>query len=459
MPNGVCERKSEEAIAVEVAYFKFEFSGSVSSESVLFTVVPTCPVSRNESAPCQPGCDCAMLEMVINSCGAASCTVDDRYPSTLNAKGYKAFKQVSREGTSILVDERSKAHCQSDDGNDCIYFVAVVSHQVSSSVAFTIDAETSNDLTVISCLSTPSPDGMRISHSSQMSTTHNDARHFELCSGAGSSGSESNERMLVTLEECYGSAQMYACSDASSSLLCDNFLPSEKSWEYYANDHETCDHSSHGKKTCTNNVDTVSGRIPTFDFPEKNGNYYVKVNGTGLFNLNVQNTINGELMSPKLMFDGVDQTGLDVVRANGNTNSRKVLLSWEHAQVLMPGAPSYAITPHMTYSLFIFPKSETKKSKLFIFDTPCGLEYSVKKLKGFIRPVSVEALVGDIQYELDTTDFPPKSELVLVVMATCNSECLRQVCCILCCCGPFFILIMLFLVAGQQSDAESLYDV
>jgi hypothetical protein len=83
----------------------------------------------------------------------------------------------------------------------------------------------------------------------------------------------------------------------------------------------------------------------------------------------------------------------------------------------------------MTYSLYVFPKSVTKTtSNYFIFDTPCGLEYSVKKLKGYIHPVQVASAAKDIQYTLGTEMFPASSELVLVVVATCNSECLRQVC-------------------------------
>ena len=429
--NGACATSgsvNHEITPVEVAYFKFEFSGSDNIKSVLFTVVPTCSVNRNMSAPCEPGCDCALLEMVIDSCTSSSCTTANRFPSTLSAKGYKAFTQVAREGTSILVDDKSKAHCSAGAGGHdvCVYYVAIISHQITQSVAFTIDAETSSDLSVIECQDTPSPDGMRVSRPSTMSSTHNDAKYFELCSSAGSFTSNSQERMIVTLEECYGSAEMYACSDASSGTICDNFLPSETSWEYYANDHETCDHSSHRRKTCTNNVDTVSTKIPTFDFPERNGNYYVKVNGTGQFNLNVQNTINGDVMSPKLMFDGIDQHGKDVVNVVSNGKYVKTL-SWKHAQVLLPGAPTYVNTPHMTYSLYIFPQSETKSKKNFIFDTPCGLEYSVKKLKGFIRPVQVHSADRDVQYSLDTTDFPANSELVLVVVATCNSDCLRQV--------------------------------
>jgi len=432
--NGACSTSSggdgNDVVAVEVAYFKFEFSGSVNSQSVLFTVVPTCSVMRNASAPCQPGCDCALLEMVIDSCPSSLCTTENRFPSPLNSKGNKAFSQVAREGTSILVDDKSKVHCTtSADGHDvCVYYLAVVSHQVTQSVAFTVDAETSSDLSVVACQATPSPDGMRVTRSATMSSSHNDAKYFELCSGAGSSESSSQERMMVTLEECYGSAEMYACSDASSGDVCDNFLPSESSWDYYANDHETCDHSSHGRKSCTNNEDTVSTNIPTFDFPEKNGNYYVKVNGTGQFNLNVQNTINGDIMSPRLMFDSSDQHGQDAVNIVVNAKRNEVALSWKHTQVLMPGAERYSHTPHMTYSLYIFPQTETKLSKNFIFDTPCGLEYSVKKLKGYIRPVEVHGGADtDIQYTLDISEFPSKANIVLVVVATCNSECLRQV--------------------------------
>jgi hypothetical protein len=95
--------------------------------------------------------------------------------------------------------------------------------------------------------------------------------------------------------------------------------------------------------------------------------------------------------------------------------------------VLMPGAASYSQTPHMTYSLYIFPASDTKTSKGFIFDTPCGLEYSVKKLKGYIRPVEARGGARDVEYSLDTDEFPKNTELVMVVVATCNSECLRQV--------------------------------
>jgi hypothetical protein len=362
---------------------------------------------------------------------SSACTTENRYPSPLNANGNKAYKQVAREGTSILVDDKSKVHCVTTAGSHdvCVYYVAVLSHQVTQSIAFTVDAETSNDLSVISCLSTPSPDGRRISHAGTMSSDHNDAKLFELCSGGGGgSGSGSSvERMVVTLEECYGSAVMYACSEASSTGVCDNFLPAEQSWEYYADDHETCDHSNHGRKTCTSNVDTVSTRIPTFDFPEKNGNYYVKVNGTGQFNLNLQNTINGELVSPTLMFDSVDQSGQDAVLHSYDSKHDQVVLSWKHAQVLIPGASNYAQTSHMTYSLYIFPKSVTKQSKAFIFDTPCGLEHSVKKLKGYIRPVEVHSAESDIKVDLDTAAFPASTELVMVVVATCNSECLRQV--------------------------------
>mmetsp|Transcript_3149 Transcript_3149/g.4876 ORF Transcript_3149/g.4876 Transcript_3149/m.4876 type:complete len:2519 (-) Transcript_3149:278-7834(-) len=430
--SGVCQGSSTHQTRVEVAYFSFRIDASSKNpneNSVMFTVLPKCNTTRSSDEQCMPGCDCAPVGIYVISCSASNCKASDKYPSYLDGTHMAGTTITSASPSMVLspnvVGTSTSAYCNPyEKGEACMYYIAVISRQTVESVAFTVAAETPSDVSFISCDSTPSPDGIRLTRSTTL--PHADAKFYELCSKA--SGSDRNrESLFVTAEQCSGTLDLYACSDNSES--CDSILPTEKSWQFHATSEQTCERKSLvSSPVCS----ATSSSVPTLELPERNGNYHIKVNGTGEFYFTVQNSKHGEQLSPSLRFDGIDQIvggKMTIERTSGST----MRLYWHHIRVLMPGEPALINSPNIRYKLYVFERSSVTRASspyALILSTPCGLDHAAGYLSssGGVKVVSLPSIQADdpgMSHEI--TGLKKNTEYLISLVAVCDSNCLRQV--------------------------------
>ena len=433
--NGACQPSSTQYTQESVAYFSFTYGYSNSDaadKNIMFTVVPTCNATRASSvASCQPGCDCNPIDLFITSCPMSQCQASDKFPSYLHNR-YKATLQVTSQSMSLILFPENPAYCNPvKHGEPCAYFASVISRQKVENVAFTISVDTPGDVALISCDSTPSPDGYRLTRSTTLMGTSS-AKFFELCSKSGTSGGSSHEELVVSVETCSGAVSLYACSEDTD--YCNSFLPTEKSWQFFADSTQSCQkkkpHSS--SVTCVDST-TASG-VPVMALPEKNGNYNVKVNGSGRFYFTVQNTRDGQLLAPALKFDGVDQAGsgkLSLVSVSRGTSGSTVTLSWKHIRVLIPGMAYPAPSSNIRYKLYLFekgPLDALASSQALVLTTPCGLDFAAQMLPSSVSVVSVPAIdskADEMRHAVQGLRGNTVYHVALV--GVCDSACLRQV--------------------------------
>jgi hypothetical protein len=427
--NGACLASSSQYVQESVAYFTFSFSAdsATSSENnIMFTVIPKCNSSRAISGPsCQPGCDCSAMGLYINSCPVSKCEASDKFPSYLRSRN-RASMTITSSSPTIMLTPSDAAYCSpTEHGEPCMYFASVISRQKAEMVAFTLSVDTPGDVGLISCDSAPSPDGFRTTRSSQLNSHHN-FKYFELCSKAGSSGSTSQEALVVSVEQCSGRVNMFACSEDTD--YCDSFLPTDKSWQFFADSSKTCQrkkpHSS--SSTCSD-----ANGYPVLTLPERNGNYNVKVNGTGEFYFTVQNTHSGNLLAPALKFDGIDQSDVNKFEPV-HIGSTSLTVSWKNLRVLMPGASMPAATPHIRYKLYLFDLNKLRAyhdSPALVLTTPCGLDNAASVLGDDSAMVISVPSAGSEATEIEhvVNGLQKSTTYFVALMGECDANCLRQV--------------------------------
>jgi hypothetical protein len=215
--NGVCLPTAADITKVEVAYFSFRVSPSESigagsrlghradgqsiyapqsperdgsqsgsgwsaqlvesgnqrqaaAMAAVFDVIISVQANCNFSSPvCVPGCDCAPLTVLVNSCPLSRCTQTDRRPSQILGQ-FKTRRQVdAREGVTLFLSSSNGFCDPAVAKEECAYFVAVVAAPLPSpfpnvppkldSAAFSLTARTPGDVILIPCVSVDPPDG------------------------------------------------------------------------------------------------------------------------------------------------------------------------------------------------------------------------------------------------------------------------------------------------------------
>lgn len=151
--SGVCITVSGlTPVKYQVSYFSFTVASQSSEEqkSIMFTVLPSCNISRSSGPHCMPGCDCNPLTLYVSSCPASRCTSDDKYPSYFR----KAGTPITSFSHSVVISPNSftaSTYCDPvANGEACIYYLTVLSKQSTEAVTFSINAEAPGDVGVIS---------------------------------------------------------------------------------------------------------------------------------------------------------------------------------------------------------------------------------------------------------------------------------------------------------------------
>ena len=154
--------------------------------------------------------------------------------------------------------------------------------------------------------------------------------------------------------------------------------------------------------------------------------------------MNIQNTINGEIVEPKFQFSNVDMNGgIHLLDHTGTS----ITISWNKIGILMPGELIPKKTINILYSLYIFEENDLLNllfdyklnyKMSLILDTKCGLDYILSSLPsngGINKVISLPTTEiesnNQMQYTFNNLD--PNTNYVIYLMTVCDEICLQQI--------------------------------
>lgn len=420
--NGACSGTLNQQVQID--YFSFTVNPPSNEEEsisgdVVFSVQPYCNATRSTSPNCMPGCDCSPLKLFVKSCAQSKCTTKSMFPSSYEGQ-YDIAMSITSAANTVAITKRDGGHCNpTEAGEPCVYYVSVLTRDTEAA-QFSITARTPGDVALIPCDSHPSPDRTRLT---AVEATSSQPKYYELCSVYGSDV-VSSEKMVVQLEQCFGSAKLYACSDGDA---CESVLPTSTSWAYFADHEKSCFRST--KSTQAPTCDAIANHRPTISLPEKNGNYHLMVDGANSrYYLDIARTHGGYVSAPLLMFPGRDLVAPHVSPTVGQI-SESATVTWETIRVLMPGAGEPSGTSDILYMVYVINKDEylnIPTASSYVLNTVCGLNYLASSTSA-VRINSVVTTNGNAesaQHTINGLDLG--TEYIIVLTATCDGDCLRQ---------------------------------
>lgn len=463
-PNVICTQRSADTETclptntknqvtktVLISTFSFLVSSHTMEDlgDTLFTLSPETDSCHSDAyGLCTPGCTCNPLRMYVNVCDAKSCTTQDRNPSSLpGTYQYNVTAATYREGHSYVSSSytlevpTSGGKCDpSSTSTGCMYYIAVVanydkysssstSKKGASTVEFSLAARTQLNTIMIPCASSDPPDGILHTSTHALTSAVNTQR-YEIC-GTPSTHTIASESLVVSLEQCVGESRIYACADDGH---CASVVPTSTEWAYYADTINTCTWIW-GKKPTGTWGWTQKNCQPTLESPQitveerHTGNYFLMANGsTGEYSLRIEKTLNRQRKAPKLTTKGSVMTCL-------NCNKGKLDLNWPQSQVMFAGATDKYGTMNMLYTLYLIDRDAyIKNGCKAVLSTPCGLERAVSLCSESIRTILLPQQNGgkfdvssNITHSLSLNLFPRDKQLSLILVATCDAECLREI--------------------------------
>lgn len=420
--NGACISSSIHNTAVQVSYFSFHVlpSKDLTSQSISFSVNVPCD---STALSCIPGCPCNPLYMIIQSCVANSCSESDRYPSKWNGY-YVSSTKLSPGTTTNFITSSDEIYCDPNHAQqDCIYYIAVMTYtNPSTPASFIITVQLSGQVTLVPCYSLTA-DGYRgiLTDSKVLNTAQT---YYELCSF------NSTDMLVVSLEQCSGNPiSVFVNSD---DILSGNILPSSSNWQYYLDAKKSCSSSlSPGKCQSFSNDHNGEYKLPTLLLAERQSNYYLSTNGTGIYKLHVLSTIDNELKTPKIILNN-SINSMSFIRLDDTTAQ----ISWNLAKIILPDTNGKIIQADiMKYILYCVDTTAVMNSvsssgsnfNFPVFNTPCGLAMALNNFPDHIISISVTPFSSEQStITRKVTGIEKSIDYTVFLVAVCDSSCARQ---------------------------------
>lgn len=244
--------------------------------------------------------------------------MNDQYPSPFSKGTNVVSFPVRLQGNTVVLDSDSESgYCQATETEECMYYIAVAkevgagsSTEAGRSARFSISATHMRDVEHIPCDGfPPTPDGLRQTQIHSVKYLKgvdgqpvSTAKKYELCMGHESDST----RVLVSVEECSGGLELFACEDSSDNKVCTDFLPSTQSWEYRASEGSVCERTINEAQSYLQAPSEVCEEnqnhnfLPQLTLPIEGHNYHLLVSGWGSYFVQVQQTSNsGHIMGPR----------------------------------------------------------------------------------------------------------------------------------------------------------------
>eukprot|EP01038_Epipyxis_sp_PR26KG_P008213 gene8213-11113_t len=466
---------------------------------VIISVIPNCNLNNtmndndNNNTITQPslehcpsGCDCNPLILYINSCPISKCTEIDMKPSELKNQHQASMIIRATTGSTLFLSSIDEVTAKPNTAfcdplkakEDCMYFVGLSlknstfkNGAMVPPATFTVTARTPGDVNLIPCSSVVYPDGIIMSAleevksgyvlnstNGQMILRNGGEQYYEVCASKGSSTSninsrldvhavneyvsrvslqaaESDESLIIQLEQCSGDTALMAC--AENSINCEAALPTPSNWDYFSNKMQYCLATGNARKKITCKPNDYHKTMLILPAKEALGNYYLMANGTGKFMMTIEATrFGGKRLSPSLVYAGInyDVTGsiVEMIQVTGNT----VTLKWRQAQVIIPGLKSPVFAYGMRYLAYIIDKnalisletSDSKHNNIY-YSTNCGLILAAETYDSAID--ITPAIVNPSQSQQDFMQhlfvgLKNNKQYRIIINAICDSSCLRQ---------------------------------
>jgi hypothetical protein len=161
------------------------------------------------------------------------------------------------------------------------------------------------------------------------------------------------------------------------------------------------------------------------------------VNGSGEYNLKVQNTRGGAAQAPILVLAGFreDPSMKQVVVTQG---AKSMMASWHRSLIVFPGFKTAVFSTEVKYSVLAINMDYFTNSMMHIwrklhFDSVCGLEYLLIAVPSAVKyfrvpsPPDGEDGVDGSPITTSLRGLIPGTNYKIVVWATCDEQCLKQV--------------------------------
>ena len=384
---------------------------------------------------CKLGCDCDPLRVYVQSCVASQCSVDDRYPSEINGH-YDASMTIASTGSSFFIQydpfNPHNGYCDPNEHQEsCIYYIAVTGsfnkEYTEKGTSFTITAAASDDVTLVPCDTDTSKaaDGVRL-HTVDSITTGTDGKYYEICN----TNREADEKLIISLEQCYGSSSLYACTEDGEA--CDvSVLPNEINWAYKTDGTELCTRSAHGDERCGPEHDPSTSH-QSLTVPLSYGNVYVWVAGSDAeYNIKVLSTkYGGHQQAILVQGQGANGNSMENTLVKADVELHSVSVTWKQSLVVFPGMKQPVFTSNVKYYIMAVSMEHVHDTDdYYRYDTICGAEHlvaslgpSAVKLYDIPSPPietssvthKLAGLKGDHRYRI-------------MVYAECDHACLKQI--------------------------------
>lgn len=402
--SGACAAKSATKESLQVAYFTFTVAPVLDNDGLLVNEVTTVSVQPtcDSSQTCSPGCACNPLYLYMNSCLSRSCTEADARPSRIAGQNDESLA-VDSTGSSLVIDQ-SRGFCGGAGGSStsdhCVYYLAVATHNHPKDAAqFTITVRSAGEATLVPCAARS--DGSRGTVADSLAS---ETRTYEICSAGD------DEQATVAVEFCSVSASVFwLCSESDH---CADSVPGPADWAYRLSSNQITSRSG-------DNTPASTPGIPSVTLPAADGNTFMRVNGTGAFEIHVKSTIDGLDQSPTL----VSVRGPAQVEI-GAISSDEFAASWPLVAALHPARAVPSPASLALYTVYVYEVT------LAVMLTPCGLRYAKANYPDRVFELTTSptaAEVSSAQMRRKIPGLARHTAYHATVLASCDSNCLRQV--------------------------------
>ena len=401
---------------------------------------------------CKLGCDCDPLRVYVQSCVASQCTIDDKYPSELNGH-YDASMTISSGGSTFFIQydpfNPQNGYCDPNEyQEDCIYYIAITGsfnkEYTEKGTNFMITAATSDDVTLLPCDASDtskSGDGVRthmvdsitsiITSSSPSDDDTEEGKYYEVCNNQ----QDMNEYMIVNVEQCYGSSNLYACTEGQGQgqgQACQmGVLPTKNNWAYKTDGVQICTKTTHGDEKCNPIHDHPSTSHQSLTIPLSNGNVYIWIAGHNAeYEIQILETKYGGHQQA-ILIQGDSSYSMMNTLIHADVEYDTVTISWIPSLVVFPGMKRPVFTTNVKYYIIAVNMDHIHEDddSHYRYDTVCGSKHLLASLGPSIVQIfhipSPPSETSSLAYQLPGLKGGYRYRIM--VYAECDHICLQQI--------------------------------
>ena len=160
-----------------------------------------------------------------------------------------------------------------------------------------------------------------------------------------------NEYMIVNVEQCYGSSNLYACTEGQGQgQACQmGVLPTKNNWAYKTDGVQICTKTTHGDEKCNPIHDHPSTSHQSLTIPLSNGNVYIWIAGHNAeYEIQILETKYGGHQQA-ILIQGDSSYSMMNTLIHADVEYDTVTISWIASLVVFPGMKRPVFTTNVKY--------------------------------------------------------------------------------------------------------------